>query len=255
MAIPLFFFISFTGALGAVGTTTGFNYYNFTAFIFVFVLYQAVIFAGVFASIDIAADYGSGIGNRMMLSAPRRLAILGGYLMVALTRAALAIAVLWGVALAIRMPVRGDALDIVGLVGLAFLLSIAATLWGAGVALRFRSVESGVLIMIPTFMIMFLTPVFVPRDKLSGWLKTVSGWNPLTSPIEAGRGFLAHDPVHVTLAFASAAGLVVFFGIWAIRGMHKAERASGGRRARGRPGRGRRRRGRPSRRGAASPAA
>ena len=83
-------------------------------------------------------------------------------------------------------------------------------------------------------MILFLTPVFVPRGQLTGWLKTVAGLNPLTPAMEAGRGFLAGDPVSVVLGFACAGGLVIAFGVFALRGMSKAEKGpsgGGGRRA------------------------
>jgi ABC-2 type transport system permease protein len=227
MVLPLFIFVAFTGALSAVGKTPNFGYYNFTAFQFVFILYMAAMFAGVFTAFDIAIDWESGLGARFMLNAPRRLAIVAGYLIVALGRAMLAIAVVWAVALATGMPVRGSAPEVVGLVVLALLLSAAATLYGAGIALRFQSTASSVLILIPVFMVLFLTPVFSTRDKLSGWLKTASGVNPLTPPMEAGRSLLAGDPLHVALAFAAATGLVILFSIWAVRGMRKAEKGPG----------------------------
>jgi ABC-2 type transport system permease protein len=223
MAVPVFFLIAFTGALSAVGNTKGFGYYDFTAFEFVFVLFQATIFAGVFTAIDAAIDYGSGIGDRFMISAPRRSSIMAGYVVVAIVRALFAAALTWGIALALGMSVRGNALDIVALMGLALLLTAATTLYGLGVALRFRSAAAGVLIMIPAFVVLFLTPVFSPRDQLSGWLKTAAGANPLTPPIEAGRGFLAADPTRVWASFGVATGMIFVFFLWAIRSMKKAE--------------------------------
>jgi ABC-2 type transport system permease protein len=223
MLVPLFFFIAFTGALSAVGGTKGFGYYNYTAFEFVLVLYMGSMFAGIFTAFDIALDYQSGLGNRMMLAAPRRLAIISGYVIVAIGRAALVVAVFWLIAIVTGMPVRGDALEIAGLVALALLLNVATTLYGAGIALRFQTTASGVLILIPAFMVLFLSPVFIPREHLSGWLHTAAGVNPLTPLLEAGRGFLAGDPVSTGLAFAAAAGLVIVFSIWAALGMRSAE--------------------------------
>jgi ABC-type multidrug transport system permease subunit len=205
----------------------------FTAFQFVFVLYMAAMFAGVFTSFDIVFDYESGLGARLMLGAPRRMAIVSGYLIVALGRGLVAMAVVWAIALATGMPVRGDALEIAGIVVLALLLNVAATLYGAGIALRFQTTASSVLILIPVFMVQFLTPVFSPRKQLGGWLETAAGVNPLTAPMEAGRGLLANDPVSVGLAFGAAGGLVILFSIWAVRGMRKAEQGPGAGRSRG----------------------
>ncbi len=138
LLLPLFMFAAFGGALGAVGSTRGFGYYNYTAFVFVFVVYMAAMFAAVFTTFDIAADYESGFGHRMMLAAPRRLAIVGGYVMVSFWRGLLNVVVVFAIALATGMPVKGDALDIAALIVLAVLLNVATTLYGAGIALRFQ---------------------------------------------------------------------------------------------------------------------
>jgi ABC-2 type transport system permease protein len=233
VVLPLFVFAAFSGALSAVGDTPGFGYYDFTAFLFVFILYMAAMFVGVFTAFDIAIDYASGLGARFMIAAPQRMAIITGYVIVALGRGLVGIAVVWAIALATGMPVRGDAPEIAGIVVLALLLNVAATLYGAGIALRFQSTASSVLILIPVFMALFLTPAIVPRDRLGSWLGTLAGINPLTPPLEAGRGFLADDPVSVVLAFALAVGLVIVFWIWAMRGMRRAEQGPGATRRRG----------------------
>ena len=223
MAIPLFFFAAFAGALSALGGTKGFGYYDYTAFQFVFVLYMATMFVGVFTAFDIAIDYESGLGRRLMLATPRRMAIVNGYLIFALLRGVFAVAVVWAIALATGLDVRGGAVEIAGLVALALLLNIATTLYGAGIALRFQSVAGSTLILIPVFVVLFLSPVFTPRDKLSGWLEVAADVNPLTPALEAGRGFLADDPVSVALAFLVAGGLIIAFWVWAVLGMRKAE--------------------------------
>ena len=222
--IPLFFFASFTGALSSFGDEM--PYYDFTAFEFVFVLYQGAIYVAIFTSFELASDYQTGVAHRMMTAAPRRMAIVAGYVISALGRGVGVVAVLWAVALIAGMPVRGSAGEIVSLVALAMLLNVATTLYGAGIVLRLRSTAAGALILIPIFMVMFLTPVFTVRDQLGGWLETVASVNPLTALLEAGRGFLAGDPVSVAIAFAAGFGLVIASCVWAMRGMRKAAQAA-----------------------------
>jgi len=222
MLIPLFMFAAFTGALSALSDTGGFGYYDYTAFQFVFVLYMASMFVGAFSAFEIAADYEGGMGNRLMLAAPQRLAIVVGYLIFAIARFTVAAVVVWAIALAAGLSVRGGPVEIAGLILLALLLNLATTLYGAGVALRLQSIAAGTLILLPLFMALFLSPVFVPREQLSGWLEVVAGLNPLTALMEAGRGLLADDPVSVGLAFALAGGLVLAFTAWAARGMRRA---------------------------------
>ena len=238
--IPLFMFAAFAGALSALAQTKGFTYYSYTAFVFVFVIYLAGMLTGGFSSFDIITDYEAGFGNRLMLGAPRRMTILWGYLLYAIVRFFVSIAIIWGVALGTGLDVKGGVLDIAGFIGLALLLSVATMLFGAGVALRLQTAAAGALVTVPIFILIFLSPVFVPRDQLSGWLKTAADYNPLTPILEAGRGFMAGDPTRVATAFGVAAGLVAFFGLFALRGMVRAARGPGARRGprrrRGRPG-------------------
>ena len=233
LLIALFMFAAFAGALSALAETESFDYYDFTAFQFVFVLYLASMMIGAFTAFEIAGDYESGLGHRLMLAAPQRMALIGGYLISSVGRFAVGTAIVWGVALATGMPVRGQALDVAGLVGLALLLNVATALFGAGVALRLQSLAAGTLIIVPIFMSLFLSPVFVPRQELSGWLRTAADINPLTPEIEAGRGFLADDPVSVGIAFAVSGGLVIALTLFALRGMVQASKGPGSGRKRG----------------------
>ena len=84
------------------------------------------------------------------------------------------------VALIAGMQVGGDGVDLVGLYGLAIVFNQIGLLWACGVAMRFRSVQSGPLMQTPVFMALFLAPVYVPIDLLQGWIHAVARFNPLT---------------------------------------------------------------------------
>ena len=88
-------------------------------------------------------------------------------------------------------------------------------MWAAGVALRVRSIQGGPLMQFPVFLILFLAPVYVPLDLLSGWIHAVASINPVTALLEAGRGFISGDPVLVGLAFAIGLALSLLFALWA----------------------------------------
>jgi ABC-2 type transport system permease protein len=212
------------GALSGIGDTAGFGYYSYTAFEFVFVLYMCSLFVGIFSSFDLAADYETGIGNRLMLAAPRRMAIVAGYVLPSVGRAFLFTLVVWGVAIAAGMEVKGDAVDVVGLMGLAMILNLVAVLFGSGVALRIKSTQASPLILLPVFVALFLAPVYTSRSNLSGWLRTAADINPLTPVLEAGRGFLAGQQYHTALAYACACGLALAMLLFSVTGMRKAAR-------------------------------
>ena len=223
---PLFFLVSFAGGLAAIGNVPGFDFPSgYTAFQFVFVLLQSAAFGGVFTGFAMARDFESGFGRRYMLAAGRRSEIVAGYAIAALMRSFLTWAILTTVALIAGMEVAGSPAEIVGLYSLAILVNVAATMWAAGVALRVRSIQGGPLMQFPVFLILFLAPVYVPLDLLSGWIHALASINPVTALLEAGRGFISGDPVLAGAAFAIGLALSALFALWARGGLRSAEAA------------------------------
>jgi ABC-2 type transport system permease protein len=225
LIFPIFFLVAFAGGLSAVSNTPNFDYPDYTAFQFAFVLLQSSAFAGVFAGFTIAADFESGFARRLMLAAPRRSGIVAGYALVSHGRAVLTGLLVGGLALLAGMQVSSGAVDLVGLIGLALLLNVAATCFTAGVALRLRAVSAAPLMQFPVFLILFLAPVYVPVNLLHGWIKSVAQINPATPMLEAARGFLAGDGVRVGLAFACGLALLALAVPWVVRSLRAAERA------------------------------
>lgn len=226
IAFPLFFFIAFAGGLSAIENAPGFDFPSgYTAFQFVFVLLQSAAFGGVFTGFGIARDFESGFARRYMLAATDRRGIVAGYALAALVRALITWAVLTAVALVAGMEVGGSGVDLFGLYGLAVFVNLAATLWAAGVAMRVRSIQGGPLMQFPTFLVLFLAPVYVPLELLSGWIHAVASINPVTALLEAGRGFISGDATQVALAFAIAVTLPILFALWARGGLKRAEAA------------------------------
>jgi ABC-2 type transport system permease protein len=223
---PLFFFASFAGGLAAVANVPGFDFPSgYTAFQFVFVLLQSAAFGGVFTGFAIARDFETGFARRYMLAAANRDGIVAGYALAALFRALVTWTVLIVVALVAGMEIGGGGADLVGLFGLAVLVNVAATLWAAGVAMRVRSIQGGPVMQMPVFLVLFLAPVYVPLDLLSGWIGAIASVNPVTALLEAGRGFISGDPTVVALAFAIAVVLPVLFALWSRGGLRRAEAA------------------------------
>jgi ABC-2 type transport system permease protein len=121
------------------------------------------------------------------------------------------------------MKIGGDGVDLFGMYGLAIIFNQVGLLWACGVAMRFRSVQAGPLMQTPVFMALFLAPVYVPLDLLSGWIHAVARLNPLTFILESGRGFIQGEPTQVALAFGLSAALFVVFAVWARTGLRAAE--------------------------------
>jgi ABC-2 type transport system permease protein len=226
MLFPLMNFMAYAGGLSRLRHVPGFDFHGgYTAFQFVFVLLQSAAFGGVFAGFGIARDFERGFARRLLVSAPRRSGIVVGYALAALFRWAMIAIVLTIVALVAGMQVGGDGVDLLGLYGLAIVFNQVGLLWACGVAMRFRSVQSGPLMQTPVFMVLFLAPVYVPLHLLRGWIHAVARVNPVTFIVESGRGFVEGEPTYVGTAYAISAALLVVFAVWARTGLANAERS------------------------------
>ena len=225
LLFPLFFLAAFAGGLSAVGDTPDFGYYDFTAFQFCFILIQASSLAGVFAGFSIAGDFEQGMGRRMMLATRRRSAIVLGYAIGAAARLGVTWTVVTGVALLGGMEVAGSGVDLAGMYSIALLSNVAALLFSASIALRFRTLQAGPLMQMPVFIILFLAPVYVPQALLTGWIEPVASVNPVTALLDAARSLMAGEPTGVLAAYAVAFGMIFVLAFWAMAGMRRAETA------------------------------
>lgn len=223
LIFPLFFLAAFAGGLSAVGDAPGFGYYDFTAFQFCFILIQASALAGVFVGFSIAGDFEQGMGRRMMLATSNRSSIVLGYAIGAALRLIVVWVIITGVSLLAGMSIRGDGFDVAGIFMLGLLSNVAALFFSAGIALRFRSLQAGPLMQMPVFIMLFLAPVYVPQALLSGWIEPVAKVNPVTALLNGARSLMAGEPTGILAAYLVAFGLIAVMGVWAIRGLRKAE--------------------------------
>jgi ABC-2 type transport system permease protein len=225
LLFPLLFFAANAGGLSEVTRIPGFDYApGYTTFQFVFVLFQASMFGGIFIGFAAARDFETGFARRLMLGTPHRSAILVGYALSAIVRAAFTITVVTVVALVAGLNILGSPGQVALLYALALLSNILGSLWALGIALRFQSLSVTPLMQIPLFILLFLAPVYMPLGLLNGWIRSAADVNPATFLIEAGRGLLAG-----TGGFVLAAWLVIIvggivLGLWSMTGLRAAEK-------------------------------
>jgi ABC-2 type transport system permease protein len=133
------------------------------------------------------------------------------------------VALVTTVGLLAGMEVDGSAPQFLALVAVGAVANAAATLYSLGYCLRVQSVAAAPAMQTPIFVLLFLAPVYVPLHALDGWIHAVASWNPLTALLEAGRGFISGVPEDSGLAFGLAFALVVLMGLFALRGLRRAE--------------------------------
>ena len=220
---------AFAGGLSALGNSPGFDYPDYTTFIYVYVLMQGAASSGAITGVAVAQDFESGFARRMFLSTRNRWPLVAGYALSSLFRFVLIVVASTACGLVLGMDVAGNPLEFAGVLALAALINVAATLFAIGMALRMRSVQAGPAMQLPILLATFLAPVYAPRELMTGWVGAVADVNPVSALYEAGRALLAGDPERVLPAFSICGGLIVLFSIYAGLGVRKA--TQGGARA------------------------
>ena len=122
------------------------------------------------------------------------------------------------------MGVAGNAADIVGLYALSLTLNVVALLFSAGIALRLRTLQAGPLMQFPVFILLFLTPVYVPQALLAGWVSHVARVNPITLILNTNRDLLA-GPQADPRCLRGRLRADRVLAPWAVTGMRRAETA------------------------------
>jgi ABC-2 type transport system permease protein len=190
--IPALFFIVNIGALQdlteSVPGVEGFSYRNFQ-------LPTAIIFAvtGISRAPGLVTDIQSGYFDRLLLSPARRLPLLLGLMM-----ADFALVVV----LCIPVIILGLLLGVsfgTGPLGLLLFILIGA-LWGLAFtgfpyAIALKTANPGAVAssFILFFPFAFLTSSTVPLDNLTGWMRSIARYNPITYVLEGKRSLLEDD--------------------------------------------------------------
>jgi ABC-2 type transport system permease protein len=192
LIIPTFFYIVNIGALEdlteSVPGVEGFDYREFQ-------LATGIIFAvtGISRAPGLVTDLQTGYFDRLLLSPARRLPLLLGLMVADFALV---------VALCIPVIILGMILGVsfgTGFLGVIVFILIGA-LWGLAftgfpyaIALKTANpgaVASSFLLFFP---FAFLTSSTVPLDALTGWMRAIARFNPITYVLEGMRSMLSDE--------------------------------------------------------------
>lgn len=222
--IPVFFFAVNVGSLETVGQFTGAG--DFKAFQLPVAIVLAV--TGISRATALVTDIQSGYFDRLLVSPVNRFALLLGLMMadlvlvLALSTMVLLMGILIGVEFATGIGGMLVFLAFSGLWGLVF------TGFPYAIALKTGSTAAVSASFLLFFPFSFLTTAYVPKEFLSGWLKTVAEYNPVTYLLAGLRGLISEGWDSETLLYMFLAialvGVVSFsLSFWALIGRLKQQ--------------------------------
>ncbi len=185
-------------------------------------LLQGAGFTGAATGVNLARDIEHGWFDRLMLAPAKRPVLLAGLVGSACLRSLLPAAFLLTVAFALGVSWPGVGALVLGallIMGFAAAVACFATV----LALRLRTQQAAPLMQVGSFIVIFFTTAYAPRELLSDWLRTLADINPVTHVLEGMRqGYVGDVTWAITWpALLAVTALVTFFGTLAVRGMSR----------------------------------
>jgi ABC-2 type transport system permease protein len=206
--IALFFFVINIGTLQRLSENhiKGFDIKEF-------MLATAILLGvtGVSRAGALVLDIQDGYFDRLLLTPVKRLAILIGHMVADMAIACMLTVPILVLALALGVHIASGPIGVVVFIIMSALWSLAFAGFGYAIALKTgnpAAVNSSFLLFFP---FLFMTSSYVPLSQLSGWLHTISTWNPVTYVLEGQRSLITHGWQWDSLAKALLAIATVGF--------------------------------------------
>ncbi|RAY11514.1 ABC transporter permease [Actinomadura craniellae] len=191
----LLFVYVFGGTMGAglPGAPRG-DRGDYLTFITPGILLMTVASVSISTAISVATDMATGIIDRFRTMAIAKASVLTGHVLGAMMQTALALAVVFGVALLLGLETAASAPRYLGLVGLLALLSLAMTWFAVALGLASPNPETAsnwpmIFVLLP-----FVGSGFVPVESMPAGLRWFAEHQPFTPIMDAARGLLAGSP-------------------------------------------------------------
>ena len=220
---PTLFLLGLTAVFGKLTLLPGFSTSDFMAFILPVSVMQSATFSGAATGVNLARDIEQGWFDRLYVSPISRRALLAGHVFSASLRALMPISAVIAVALIFGVELEGvDSLLLAVALAGAFAAAIAC--YAVVLALRFKTQQAAPLMLAGSFMMVLFTTSYAPLDLLTGWFQEVARYNPVRFILEGVRQMSVYgvDWSHTWKALLALAGLSLFFGGFAMRGLAKA---------------------------------
>jgi ABC-2 type transport system permease protein/oleandomycin transport system permease protein len=209
---PVMFVLLFRYVFGGVINVPHTAYVNY---LIPGILVQTTIFGAVGTAIGLAEDLQRGLIERFRALPMARMAVLAGRTVSDLARNVGVLIVITVVGIAVGFRPHGGIPDYLAACMLMLLFAYCLS-WGfAFVGLAAPNSETAQAISFPIiFPITFASAIFVPVDKMPGWLQPFAIHQPVSQAADAVRGLMLGTPVgnSVWVTIAWSIGAIAILG-------------------------------------------
>ena len=211
MIQPIMFVLLFRYVFGGVIQVPGGKYVNF---LIPGILVQTTIFGGIGTAIGLAEDLQRGLIERFRALPMARIAVLAGRTVSDLARNVMVLILITGVGMAVGFRPHGGITPYLQACLLMLVFAYCLS-WGfAFIGLSAPNSETAQAMTFPLiFPLTFASSIFVPVDKMPGWLQVFAKYQPVSQTVKAVRGLMLGTPhgnsTWIALAWSLGAILIL----------------------------------------------
>lgn len=206
--IPFLLMFLFGKVFGNIANVGDFNYIDF---IVPGIILQSIGQSSQYSAMNVTADMTKGIVDRFRTMSVSKTAVLAGHVGAGAVRSTFSTITIIATAFILGFRPQGNFLGWLVAAGLLTLVTIAISLLAVMCGLLSKTIEGSSGLMLPLFILPFISSGFVPVDSMNGGIKWFAEIQPMTPIIDSFRALTLDLPLGNNLwtAFAWCAGIIV----------------------------------------------
>lgn len=206
--VPFILMLLFGTVFGSIANIGGFNYIDF---IVPGIILQSIGQSSQYSAMNVAADITTGINDRFRTMSISKSAVLIGHTGAGVVRNTISTIIIIGTAFILGFRPQANVGNWAVVIGLLILVNIAVSLIGVLCGLLSKSVEGASSLMLPLFILPFISSGFAPVDTLSSSIRWLAKIQPMTPIINSIRSLTLDLPLenNLVLAFTWCVGIII----------------------------------------------
>lgn len=214
--VPFLLMILFGTVFGNIANVGSFNYIDF---IVPGIILQSIGQSSQYSAMNVATDMTKGIVDRFRIMSVSKTAVIIGHTGAGMIRNTISTITIIGTAFILGFRPQGGVLEWFAIAGLLTVVNIAISLIAVMCGLLSKTVEGASGLMLPLFVLPFISSGFVPVDSMSGGMKWFAEVQPMTPIIDSFRALTLDLPLGNSLwtALSWCVGISIAAFVFSIR--------------------------------------
>lgn len=206
--VPFILMLLFGTIFGSISDIDNFNYIDF---IVPGIILQSIGQASQYSAMNVASDMKTGIIDRFRTMSISKSAVLIGHTAAGVIRNTISTIIIFVTALLLGFRPKGSFGDWCIVIGLLIMVNTTVSLLGVLCGLLSKTVEGASSLMLPLFILPFISSGFAPVETLNSSIRWFAKTQPMTPIINSIRSLTLNLPLddNLTIALAWCIGIIL----------------------------------------------